>query len=645
MNVVVFPDRLALGARENLANLIERARTLQVFGPTVDFDSPAWDLTHCLDRKPGQARKTAVLYFTVRQEKRSRTMEGRTEMLDSFAQFIKAMIVMRHFARMSLALHKRAVMVARVLYETLAYCGHDIVEARTSDFLSGAATIAKVYNGHSAYVCGEELERIAAFIDKHQICKSPIRFSNPIERTDGYSYRLIDEQSREARSKKLPTEEYIAAVVEASIRVRNGGTDPDLARMAVLECLLSAPWRINELLGLRADCERWDARPDGSVKFGIAHEGSKEAPDAVKFVPTDMKPIAERAIKDLIRLTEPSRAVARWMEEHPGRAWLPETWRLRDRATPMTATEIAAAMGFANRRVATVWMKERGYSGRVVRHQMTFEQGHLEDAILSKVKTVMKEVPKGRRLSEYLFLFPKNYFHREREPGAPIPTFLAQSHMRDFLVGGDGRSIFERLNILDASGKPFKVPSHGPRHYLNNMANEGLLSDLDIARWSGRKDVSQNAAYDHTGGAPLGRVMRELAKTKAMQGAIVATVKKLRPAAREDFLKARFATAHTTDIGMCVQDWSLAPCPSHGACAAGCGDHMLIKGNQPHQRRAEQLLAEHEAMLAQAKQEMGEGTLGAGPWVEHNEKMVEGLKKALAVHADDGIADGTVVQV
>jgi hypothetical protein len=39
MNVIAFPDRLALGARENLANLVAKARSLQVFGPTVDFDS------------------------------------------------------------------------------------------------------------------------------------------------------------------------------------------------------------------------------------------------------------------------------------------------------------------------------------------------------------------------------------------------------------------------------------------------------------------------------------------------------------------------------------------------------------------------------------------------------------------------------
>jgi hypothetical protein len=71
---------------------------------------------------------------------------------------------------------------------------------------------------------------------------------------------------------------------------------------------------------------------------------------------------------------------------------------------------------------------------------------------------------------------------------------------------------------------------------------------------------------------------------------------------------------------------------------------MLIKGNQKHLQRAEQLLAEHEAMLAQAKQEMAEGTLGAGPWVEHNGKMVDGLRKAISVHKDPTIADGTVVQ-
>jgi hypothetical protein len=49
-------------------------------------------------------------------------------------------------------------------------------------------------------------------------------------------------------------------------------------------------------------------------------------------------------------------------------------------------------------------------------------------------------------------------------------------------------------------------------------------------------------------------------------------------------------------------------------------------------------------MLEQARQATAEGELGAGPWVEHNEKMVAGLRKAVAVHMDPEIADGTLVQ-
>jgi hypothetical protein len=655
VNVVAFPGRFTLGARENLDGLVAQARSLRVFGPSVDFDAPVWDITHCFDRKPGKASSSSVLYFTARQEKPSRKVEGREELPQRFAQFVKTIIVKRHFAsRTSFGVHQRTLMVARVLCEALTRRGHDVADARPVDFSAVAATLRKIYSPNSAYSCGEELEAIGEFLDKHRLCKVAIGFSNPIGRpADAYSWRQIDDETKEARSKKLPDDMYVGAVVDASIAVRAGGTDADLARLSVLEILLCAPWRINELLGLRFDCARWEECPDGSVKFGLAYEGSKKYPDDVKRFPTRMKPVAERALDDLVRLTQPSRDVAIWMEKHPGRAWLPEPRRLRDRSTPMTTTEIAAMMGLSHRGAATQWMKSRGYEGRVVKHQCTYDQGQVEDAILSLVAETMENVPPGRKLSDYLFLFPHNFFHRSRASFVMAPSFLSQAQMRDFLVGDDAErledntasgSIFKRLNILDSEGKPFRVPSHGPRHYLNNMANEGLVSDLDLARWSGRLNIAQNEAYDHTGGAPLGRVLQKVVGTEHFVGGMAATLRKIRPAERADFLKARFATAHTTDIGMCVSDWSLTPCPSHGACAAGCGDHLLVKGDEKHRRRTETLLAEHEAMLAQVKGGTAEGEAGAGPWAEHQEKMVAGLRKALAVHQDPAIADGTIVQ-
>jgi hypothetical protein len=201
----------------------------------------------------------------------------------------------------------------------------------------------------------------------------------------------------------------------------------------------------------------------------------------------------------------------------------------------------------------------------------------------------------------------------------------------------------KRMDIRDAAGNAYAVRSHELRHFLNNAAQEGRLSQLDIARWSGRKQVGENSTYDHTGGIPLARSMRELLKTDAMRGPIADTFEKLPAVERQSFLKSRLSTVHMTDIGACVQDWSLAPCPNHGSCA-GCGDHLVIKGDAKQRKRAEMLLKDYEPMVAAAENEVQEGTYGASNWVEHNRKLVDGLKRVIEVHDDASIPDGTPVQ-
>jgi hypothetical protein len=128
-----------------------------------------------------------------------------------------------------------------------------------------------------------------------------------------------------------------------------------------------------------------------------------------------------------------------------------------------------------------------------------------------------------------------------------------------------------------------------------------------------------------------------------MEGSIADTFEQLPPIDRDDFLKGRFATAHFTSIGACIQDFSMAPCPSHGVCA-GCSEHLVVKGKPGHRAEAKRLLDEHQAMLDVARTEMADGSYNASAWVEHNEKMVEGLTKTIAVHDNPEIADGTIVQ-
>lgn len=62
---------------------------------------------------------------------------------------------------------------------------------------------------------------------------------------------------------------------------------------------------------------------------------------------------------------------------------------------------------------------------------------------------------------------------------------------------GAVKNIFTRHGYTDDEGSSLFLRSHQPRHLLNTLAHHGELSELDIAKWSGRVSVIQNRAYNH----------------------------------------------------------------------------------------------------------------------------------------------------
>ena len=71
-----------------------------------------------------------------------------------------------------------------------------------------------------------------------------------------------------------------------------------------------------------------------------------------------------------------------------------------------------------------------------------------------------------------------------------------------------------------------------------------------------------------------------------MRGPIRIAFDRHPPVERSAFLQVHLSTAHTTDLGMCLHDWAAAPCPHHGACAAGCTDCAVVKGDPVGRERA-----------------------------------------------------------
>lgn len=62
---------------------------------------------------------------------------------------------------------------------------------------------------------------------------------------------------------------------------------------------------------------------------------------------------------------------------------------------------------------------------------------------------------------------------------------------------GDYFKFFQRHKALHPNGMKEIFSSHQPRHLLNTLAQRAMLSDIEIAFWSGRKNVEQNNVYDN----------------------------------------------------------------------------------------------------------------------------------------------------
>lgn len=645
MNVHTLPDRRLLDAATSLALLTERARSLRVFGPEVDFDSPVWNLTEAKRANPSAALTTQI-FFTRIAAHETRSMEGRIAFEPAFANLIKSAIALReHAGGAGASSYRKLLQAARHLYETLENRGFDPARLTSEDFQAAARSLkgTSVSNRHAI---GQKLEQLAGFVAANNLSKASIHFKNPYPR-DRHDFQ-VDDKSREKRAEKMPSEELIDAVIAMSETVRERGDDRDILRSAIVEGLMSAPWRINEFLMLLAACVRRKMTTDRKTgetvnAFGFAHGGSKGADDTVKWTPPAMTEVAERAMADILRITQPARDIALWMEQHQGRAYLTEHFRLADPDLQLTMYDAAQAIGLASKEAATYWLRANCVPVQNRDRRCWCRLGDLEAAVLRLQPSLPADMP--QRLSDYLLLVPQHYFRDDMAALSCVVTFVSDAQISGFLQSnGKVKSVFERLQILDAADQPYVVTSHRFRHYLNTIAKDGELSDLDTARWSGRKRVEQTAWYDHTGGRQLAKRAQDMVKTDALRGPLKGLIEALPPVDREAFVKARINSAHMTDIGACIQDWSLAPCPKHGSCA-GCGDHLVIKGNPVHKARTERLLAEHESMLVQAKAKMDEGSYGASDWVAQNQKMVAGLKKTLAVHDDSEIADGAVVQI
>lgn len=203
-------------------------------------------------------------------------------------------------------------------------------------------------------------------------------------------------------------------------------------------------------------------------------------------------------------------------------------------------------------------------------------------------------------------------------------------------------TVFRRVG-LDPDGRLF-IRSHQFRHYLNTLAQGAHLSQVDIAKWSGRANVYQNTAYDHVSSEEIITQIREAVGDHAKAIGPLAEIPKNLPVSRAEFAEMVVPTAHITLYGFCIHDYTTAPCEMFRQCL-DCREHVCVKGLPDKTARVRHALAATRAKLEKTIRAMADGVFGAEEWVETHQAAEARLENLLAILEDPNIADGAIVQL
>ena len=124
----------------------------------------------------------------------------------------------------------------------------------------------------------------------------------------------------------------------------------------------------------------------------------------------------------------------------------------------------------------------------------------------------------------------------------------------------------------------------------------------------------------------------------------IESIKKKVVISRDEYAQLKVRTAHKTDFGVCIHDFSMMPCQLHMDCL-NCTEQVCIKGDKNSNERIRQRKIEVEEALEIAKKAQQEGHVGANRWIKHQSIELEKLKQLCDIFDNDNVKDGTLIQI
>lgn len=253
---------------------------------------------------------------------------------------------------------------------------------------------------------------------------------------------------------------------------------------------------------------------------------------------------------------------------------------------------------------------------------------------------------RGLRYSNALNLILRNTLNDTKGTFRCVFELIQQANIANRLGARSEtgiKSVFDRFGFTEDDGSSIRINTHQFRHYLNTLAQAGGLSQLDIAKWSGRVDIGQNKVYDHQSDRDILALVREaIGDEMQMLGPVVRTN---RPAIipRDEFARLQAKTAHATEFGYCIHDYMVLPCQVHRDCL-NCDEQYCIKGDEVREANIRRHRDETRLLLQEAQSANAEEHFGANRWVAHQQLTLERLDQLCAIFDNPDIAEGAVIR-
>jgi hypothetical protein len=643
-DVVVFRPRAELDAAANLRRFVELCRDqLTVFGANLAFDDNVWDVTDALALRG--RRYARHLLFTTWAPTSENTP---TSMAEPFCSFAKAYLRYQHGVRPTKTIDFTLVALRAVEAALTENGGEALPVHIHADVLNRAAQLAKDrFSRAGACQVGIQLQMLAKFLLESRLTEIPVQWRNPLKRPNPLM-RVGPEFDRR-RQQKLPSPAALDAMAYA-FRVATEPSDILVCSIAAILC--SAPQRINEVLELPVDCEvtqRQVGRDE--LAYGLRWWPSKGADPQVKWIIPSMADVVREALARIRRHTQEARRIARWYEHSPRRIFLPahlERLRTRDLLSMPEVGEVLFVDTIA-RSTPLQWCKQHQVATVKQSRQAFVRFDDVEKAVLALLPRGLPFLNAARDLkySEALCVLQRNTMHLTHARYRCVITPMSHGDVHDRLGGSSKmeiRSVFDRLGLYEPDGTPIRVTTHQFRHYLNTLAQAGGMSQLDIAKWSGRKDIRQNAAYDHVSDRDVVAQLRDAVGDEHRMFGPLATLYRTTLIPRDEFARLKIPTAHTTEVGFCVHDYTMSPCQLHRDCFH-CEELICIKGDAVKTAAIRGQYEETQALLVQAQAATAQQCAGANRWMEHQRETLERLDQLCKILDDPQIPDGTFIQL